>query len=261
MKLSVFMPTIRTHLHQVWYDSLEASCDRHDFEVVMCGPFQPPDSILSKTNVTWVKSFASPTVCAQLAAIACNGEYLLHSVDDALYIPHVVSDELDTITDNEIRGMRYREGVNYNGHELPLTYWYCSTAFRGHQIINPNWIHCVHFLVSTKIFIDTGGFDCKYQYLNESEHDWSFRSTYHLGLINSLSKSTITSCSWQEGKTGDHSSIHNAQIYHDQPLFAANWKDSVPDLVIDINNWKKQPDIWKRFTGSENNYSDLPQNM
>jgi hypothetical protein len=258
MKLSVFMPTIRTHLHQVWYDSLEASCNRHDFEVVMCGPFQPPDSILSKTNVTWIKSFASPTVCAQLALLQCKGDYVFHTVDDSLFIPNVISNELDNIENNTIVGMRYREGQSHSGNVLPDMYWYASNAYPRWNGVDPSWGICVHFLMSIGLCGEVGGFDCKYDYLNHATHDLLFRLQKRDHVSYRISKSEISSADWQPNITGDHAPIHNAQIGHDEPIFASDWQTPNNRGVIDLMNYESYPEVWKtRFTGKEQDYEGL----
>ena len=98
MKLSVFMPTIRSHLLQKWYDSLEKSCNKHLFEVVMCGPFQPPTSLLDKPNVKFIKDYGNPTRAAQIAAINCQGDFIYHVVDDIVFFPLSVSEQINNLT-------------------------------------------------------------------------------------------------------------------------------------------------------------------
>jgi len=258
MKLSVFMPSIRTHLHQVWYDSLEASCDRHDFEVVMCGPFEPPESVLSNPNVTWIKSFASPTVCAQIALSKCGGDYVFHTVDDSLFIPHVISNELDDIDNNLIVGMRYREGQSHSGRVLPDMYWYARNAYPRYRGVNPSWGICVHFLMSRDLCISYGGFDCKYDYLNHATHDLLFRLQKQNHISYRNSKSEISSADWQPNISGDHAPIHNAQIGHDTPIFTRDWQDHNDRNIIYFMNYKEYPDVWNtRFNGQEKEYNDL----
>jgi hypothetical protein len=258
MKLSVFMPTIRTHLLEKWYESLEKSCSRHDFEVILCGPFDIPESLKLKDNITFIKSFASPTVCAQLCLIQAKGDYLYHTVDDALFYPETISDELDRIDSDTIVAMRYREGGNYEGELFSDNYWYCSTAYGGYPNIDDNWGHCVHFLLSREKLLKSGGFNCKYHYLNHATHCLLFRLQKHMGMGYRLSKSEITTCSHQPGTSGDHASIHHAQIDHDAPLFFNSWFHKVEPLLVDINNWKDQPNIWSsRFSGKERSYEEM----
>ena len=117
MKLSVFLPTIRTHLLEKWYDSLCESCNRHDFEVIFCGPFDIPSTLTTKDNVKFIKDYGNPTRAAHLAALQAEGEYLYHTVDDILFYEGVVSEELDYIDPSSVVAMRYNEGVDHSGKE------------------------------------------------------------------------------------------------------------------------------------------------
>jgi hypothetical protein len=253
--ISVIMPTIRTHLLQNWYDSLVESCQDVPFEVVCCGPFEPPKSLMEKENFIWIKSFASPTVCAQLCALRARGTYLLHSVDDAIYLPNAVAEEYRK--NFNIKGMAYREGQDYSGNTMPKGYWSCGSAYSGWPMIENHWCHCVHFMMPSLLFELFGGFDCQYDYLNHATHDLLFRlQAERYEMV--MSDQDVTNCSWQPERTGDHGAIHDAQVGHDAPLFHKNWFHSRPKAHIDINNWKKYPQVWKtRFTGEEGSYENL----
>jgi hypothetical protein len=254
------MPTIRTHLIEAWYASLEDSCNRHEFEAVLCGPFKPPASVLAKDNVTWIKSFASPTVCAQMALTKCSGDYVFHTVDDSLFFPNVISNELDEIEHDEIIAMRYREGQDHTGSVLPSYYWYARNAYPRWGGVHPDWGICVHFMMDKGICIQYGGFDCKYDYLNHATHDLLFRIHNNENIEYRLSKQEISSASWQPNTTGDHSPIHNAQIFHDEPLFQKDWLQSNTRAEITLDNFESQTLLWTtRFSGKENGYQDLPQ--
>lgn len=257
MKLSVFMPSIRTHLLEKWYESLTKSCDRHGFEVIVCGPFDPPTSLTELDNFKFVRSFASPTVCAQLAALEATGEYLYHTTDDVIFFPYEISNELDIIED-EIVGMRYREGQSHSGSELPRSYWFAEPSYGGMAGVNGEWGICVHFLMKCDLFLDYGGFDCRYQYLNHAGHDLLFRIQQSEPTTFDLSFNEICSADWLPNVTGDHSPIHHAQTNHDAPLFYSEWLQKNSRGKIPIINYKSQPEIWnQRFTGKEEKYDDL----
>lgn len=259
MKLSVFMPTIRSHLLQKWYDSLEKSCNEHSFEVVMCGPFQPPTSLLDKPNVKFIKDYGNPTRAAQIAAINCQGDFIYHVVDDIVFFPLSVSEQINNLlTDNTILAMRYMEGQNHSGYELPEYYWYAGSAYPWPGV-NPNWGNCVHFIMKNDIFTKYGGFDCNYEYLNHAAHDLLFRIQRSENVEYKLSNRTVCSADWMPDVTGDHAPIHYAQINHDSVLFQKSWYNSVPkEMKIDIINWRDQPSVWnRRFVGTENSYEEL----
>lgn len=236
--LSVFLPSIRHHLLENWYESLKGSCNRHPFEVVVCGP---KPSIKIPDQITYIEDYGCPTRAAQIAALSCLGDILYHTVDDVLFYPNQISDEIDRFED--ITGMRYREGQGYNGYLLPNDYWYAKTAYNLPQI-NGDWGICVHFLMRTKDFLKYGGFNCQYEYLNHATHDLLFRMQSG-GHKYKLSEEEITSADWMPGLLGDHAPIHFAQTTHDDPLFRNNWSNPVP-IYIDKDNWKNVPEKWSR---------------
>jgi hypothetical protein len=251
------MPTIRTHLLENWYASLEQSCNRHLFEVVMCGPFIPSKNILSKSNVKFIQDYGHPTRAAQIAAINCDGDALYHVVDDIVFEPNAISNELENWNHDKIISMRYKEGQNHSGHELPPHYWMAGSSYR-YDTINPNWFNCVHFLMSRELFNEYGGFDCNYEYLNHATHDLLFRIQYNDQIKCSLSTTTVCSADWMPGITGDHAPIHYAQTEHDSILFHHNWNEKRPNSKILLNNYEYQDQIWKRrFKGSEKTYEEL----
>lgn len=256
-ELSVFMPTIRTHLHEAWFASLEKSCNRHKFEVVMCGPFEPPESILSRDNVTWIRSFSSPTVCAQIAAITCSGRVLFHSVDDTFFAPGLVSDELDRIK-NCVVGMRYNEGGGYRGPELSKDSWLTKNWYDEWNGVDNSWQLCGLFLMERSLFLEFGGFDCVFEYLSNALTDLLFRiQSNDLNVNFILSKGVVCNVDHMPGTSGDHGPMHIANA-HDVSTFNGFWYDKAFRNKIDINNYKQYPEIWNlRFRGTERKYGDL----
>jgi len=258
MKLSVFLPTIRTHLLEKWYETVSQSCSRHDFEAVFCGPFDLPPTLSSKPNVKFIKDFGNPTRAAQIAATQCEGEYLYHTTDDVTFFPDVISNELDKMEKSKIIGMRYREGEQHSGHLLHDSYWYAHEAYGEMPGINPKWGICVHFLMSRKLFIRYGGFDCRWQYLNHAGHDLLFRIQQNENIQYSLSKEEACSADWMPNITGDHAPIHFTQTEDDAPLFHREWFFKNNRGIIPLENYKDQPKVWKkRFSGEEERYGDL----
>ena len=255
--ISVILPTIRVHLLEAWYESLVLSCPRHKLEVVCCGPFDPPSSLLELPNFTFIRSFASPTVCAQLCAIEARGEYLFHAVDDALFYPSVVSDELD-IADDHVVGMRYNEGGGHSGTELPEDRWLAEHVYDEWKGIGNSWKLCGLFLMKKGIFVDFGGFDCVFQYLSNAITDLLFRVQLNSSDVNfSLSKRVVCSVDHMPNISGDHKAMHIANSY-DIRTFESFWKDTAGRNKISLNNYQRHPEIWNlRFTGTEKKYGDL----
>jgi hypothetical protein len=59
-------------------------------------------------------------------------------------------------------------------------------------------------------------------------------------------------CSHMPGHEGDHGPVHDAQVYHDQPIFTLMYwdKDKSQRVMIDLDNWKLSPDRWERRFGN-----------
>tara|TARA_R110000824_G_scaffold33234_2_gene106612 strand:+ start:1768 stop:2556 length:789 start_codon:yes stop_codon:yes gene_type:complete len=247
MKISIFLPTIRTHLLESWYSSLQLSCSRHDFEVVFCGPFDIPETLSNKSNVKFIKDFGNPTRAAQLAAIEAEGDLIYHTVDDVIFYENILSDEIDRIEDNQITAMRYVEGKDHSGVELPASYWYpLPSDYANWPGVSDKWGIGIHFLMKKSLFLEFGGFDCRFEYLVHSTHDLLFRIQKNSNTIYRLSKKIASSADWQPETTGDHGPIHYAQLTHDAGLFQSLWFNGNETARIDLDNWKTAPDVWER---------------
>lgn len=248
MDISIFMPTIRTHLLSRWYTTLVDSVGDYEFEVVLCGPFDLPKEVVSISNIRFIKSYAHPTKCAQLAAKLCRGRLLYHTVDDVQFEPKKISEAITALYEHgnidSIVGMRYREGKDYKGTRLPDSYWKVGSAY-GYLPINPNWNIFGHFLMNRSVFNLLGGFDCCFEYLNHAVHDLEIRAQkYGCNWVDY--PDDICSADWMEGTTGDHAPIHYAQTTHDAPLFNEIWGSKPNRTIIDINNDQNYPDAWER---------------
>jgi hypothetical protein len=249
-KLSVFMPTIRVDLLKTWFSSLEQACNGIDFEVVTCGPFKPDQELLDLENFKWIEDFGCPTRAAQIAASECSGDLMYHTVDDVLFFPNELSNEVNRldIDHDEIIAMRYREGQGHQGKELSPCYWYTDasynpTVFRGVKAV---WGSCIHFLMRSDLFVEFGGFDCGFEYLNHATHDMLYRMQNTKPIKYTLSNNEISSADWQPDTTGDHAPIHYAQTTHDQYLFNGMWQNETRQGAVDLQNWKNAPPVWGR---------------
>ena len=70
----------------------------------------------------------------------------------------------------------------------------------------------------------------------------------------------VFECTQIPGPVGDHTPIHNAQVYHDTQLYRSIYSnpDSVNRIVIDKNNYLNSPEIWtRRFSKKYSSYEEL----
>ena len=245
-KLSVFLPTIRPHLLEEWYKSLELSCSA-SFEVVFAGPFEIPEPLLRRDNVKFIKTYSHPTKSAHIAALECEGEYIYHTTDDVLFIPDSIDQSLkllEGLRESDIVSMRYIESKNHENKEsFPLHYWIVANSC-PHPNLNPQWNINVHFLMKRALFLEYGGFDCIFEYLTQAGADLLIRlqnngsKVYH-------SPTDATTAHWQpEEKT--HKVIAEAQLGMDYPYFNNLWFSEPWRGKIDLNNYMNYPDFWTR---------------
>lgn len=283
MKLSVFLPTIRTHLLPEFCEFLRRSYSG-ELEVVLAGPFPPmglPEDEENKFNIGWVETFQSPTCAAQEAALKCTGDLILHSVDDTLYLPGALDElveshlrlEACTISgDGAIitnapycdspegyRELQKNKSIHPDKFKHPDNYWTAANAGYGMMPeIRSEWMTTCHFLMRRQAFCDeVGGFDCRFEYLNHACHDLLYRM-YLDGYVGISLNETVSLADWVPNREGDHGPINDAQLFHDHPEFIKKWSKT-PPLRISQENYKDQPEVWtRRFNaGGQKAYGEL----
>ena len=165
------------------------------------------------------------------------------------------------ISDKTTINMRYREGVNYQGTELPREYW---NAWHHKDLrlngIPQNYKATCHFMMNKDYLLSLGGFDCRFEYIVHPCLDLMFRIQSDGGFIEDSIKE-ISTCDHMPGHSGDHAPIHDAQQIHDYPIFKKMYEneDVSKRISIDINNWSQQPSVWGRRFSSKipKEYKDL----
>ena len=264
--VSFFLPGIRTHFWEKFYETAKASCQDYTFEIVVCSPFDPPESLKNVENFRVIKDWGNPTRCAQIAALHSKGTLLYHVVDDGYFFPRSVDLAVkfyqQNCTEKDMVNMRYREGPNYSGNVLPLEFWNARGNVELQQPgVNQDWRISLHFLISRAQFYQLGGFDTKFEYLNHPLHDFAFRAQAAGGKIYHSPLETIN-CTHYPDRTVDHGPIHDAQLTHDAPIFHEmyqNPKAAFDRIDFPFDDWKNSPEIWdRRFKGKKaESYSEI----
>ena len=264
--VSFFLPGIRTHMWEKFYETAKLACQNHTFEVVIVSPFEPPDSLKNVENFHVIKDWGCPTRCAQIAAANCKGRLLYHTVDDGYFYKGSIDVAIDLYdklcTKKDMINMRYREAPDFGGTALPLNFW---DAWSSEELqlpgISKNWKISLHFLINREQFVAMGGFDCQFEYLNHPLHDFAFRMQAAGGKILH-SPLEVISCTHYPDQTVDHGPIHVAQIFHDSPIFCEIYKNpsaATERYTLDYDNWKKCDEAWdRRFKGKKPaSYSEM----
>lgn len=261
--LSIVVSGIRTNRWKELYDSVFTASKRHTWEIVFISPFDLPEELKDKENITLVKDNGHVPRCIQKGVLYAKSDLFFITVDDGYLAEDSIDLALDYYKENcgykDVIAMLYGEG----GNMMPSEYW---NAHHHADLRKPGIP--AHFKIANQpimnknYFIELGGFDCvNFEYLDKPIHDLMFRLQYDGGVVHF---SPIHSCiaTWTPGTEGDHGPIHFAETTHDGPLFHAMYQD--PDIIskrvrLIYDNWKQTPDVWvRRFTnGVPETYEDL----
>lgn len=263
-KISIVVPTIRTYLWDRFADSIPNSCKKHEWELILVGPFKNNEFLEKHSNVRWIKSFANPTTCFQIGVADAKNPILLFSSDDSVFYENAidicVDDWNSSCNPNDAINCRYREGNNFGLYEYSSSYWKAGTypTVYGQKYINPSWNIALQTVCSRRFFIDFGGFDCSFQFSNHAHADYSFR-VQNLGGRVFLSRVEIANLSHMPGDTGDHAPVKSAQEIDDAKIFDEIWNNQPNRKFIDFNNYLQYADkIWaKRFDKEYSSYQEM----
>lgn len=282
IKLSVLVPGIRSHRWRELYDSIKSSCSR-SWEMVIIGPFEPSEDLMSEGNVKYIKDFGTPIRCQQIGLLQAEGDYITWAADDGQFFPKsldVSFDMLDgfessqkdetPVRDKLVMG-KYYEG--YSGHVSGAMAhmaddWYYNLLNHDcnkklNNLPSPAWMLNVG-VVSRELLLEVGGWDCQFEVCPCSYNDLAIRLQKH-NVDFIIQNEMMYHCGHMPVRSGDHGPIHDAQTQHDEPLFRSIYLDgsSKDRVLIDVNNWQNSPEKWhRRFGSSEEknpeSYSDLP---
>ena len=259
LDITFLIPGIRTVRWEKLYNSLNNACKRYKWELIFVGPFELPNSLKNKDNVKLVKDQGQVSRCVQKGLMHVNSELFYIGMDDTVYIEDSFDEALDEYFKNSnqktIMQCTYTEG----GHEQPNDYW--SVAFHNAFKLNgidQAWKTATQPILHKSYFIELGGFDCRWEYMDKPMHDFMFRAQ-RSGSEIIYSPTTVGITDWWPDHQGDHGPVHDAEVLHDFPIFNEMWSKPNNRIKIDYSNWKKTPDVWKRRFPNQvyNSYEEL----
>jgi len=264
--ISITFPSIRNKNLIKVYNAIKESCKNHTFELVICSPNNPLIE-LPKENVKWIKSFASPSVCWQMCYMISNSEFVIDGSDDALFLSNVLDQAIEAYKSNNLQkydciSMELSEGTlnpdNLEPLENAKTHTLNPYFFHVHanppfkkKCINQNWKLSLNFLIKLNTFLEMGGFDCRFNYVNHSLHDFIFRLQSLGGRVFRFPNRSLLVSHLPEHQ-GDHGPVHNGQK-EDEKIFddLYNNLDTLESRrKIDFDDWKNYDHslVWnKRF--------------
>ena len=257
MKLSIIVPTIRTHYLPRFLDSLSKSCKNTEYEVVFIGPFDLPEEIKAD-NIKFIKSYSTVPCCIQIATLECSGDIICHAVDDSVFyensLDFVIDHFVNNFSKNDAITLTYTENTNNMTHPSK---WLVKniSEFDIIRTANPEWTTFVQPMMYREKFISMGGFDCQFEYSNHSHHDLAFRMNM-AGSNVSVSPIPVSYAFHMPDRTGDHAPICDAQG-KDESLFFSKWL-SEPEIIIDYDNYKNYNGVWnRRFNKEFKSYQEM----
>lgn len=254
--ISIIMPAIRTHLWKGVYESIERSF-HGSWEVIFVGPNHCPLELMSRGNVKYVKSFASPLVCRQISLLEAEGDYICYAADDVIFYPNSLDEAWLTLCKSkdpmELVVGKYSEGTDNPQSDMAATdlYWHLN----HHGFLQPI---CALFperdmllintgLIPRKLLIDIGGWDCQFEACAMGCVDLSMRLQLY-GAKCIIQANPIFYSSHFVADAGDHGPIHDGQTDHDMPLFLQIWArpEAQGRTVIELANHLHYPTVWSR---------------
>lgn len=255
VQISVLIPSIRPTLLEGVYDSINKSFSGK-WELVLASPYPLPDALKDKTNIIYIEDHGTPIRGRQRALIAATGEYICYAADDVVFYPNALNIAYESLKDKDYKTLvvgKYMEGEEENPFMQSDEYWKLYTHDPLKPIIPDGKRHYLLIntgLISRKLMLEIGGFDCKFEACAISCVDLSIRlQNYESKCI--LQNEAFFYATHLPGGQGDHGPIDRGQVMHDQPLLQAIYLDhrSKYRAAIDVNNWEKTSDYWERRYG------------
>jgi len=255
-EVSVVMPAIRPYNWDAVYKSLEESCTKRSFELIIVSPYPLTPLLQEKRNVKYVKDFGSPVRASCIGAMLCEGDFVYptHS-DDSIFLKSSLDHNIDFLLKqgNEIRNVivcKYSESKNCEHPDRWQSDEYYKLTIATpipKKHIPDHWLIFNSAIWHRKYFDTFGGWDCAFEACPMAHSDLAIRAQKD-GAIVKLSPHPISMCDHMPDTSGDHAPVHYAQALTDQPLFMKKYSEGLEGVAIKLDpmNWKNAPTVWNR---------------
>ena len=245
--LSIVVPSIREDKIQRLLDSIPASIKNYSYEVIVVGPYKPPEECL------YIEDLGSPSRAVQRGALLASGKFVKWSTDDGIYRPGALSEVLDlaqTIERHDGIIVKYTEDGPANwvtgADDIYYTAWtHDSNKLAG---IPEDYKIAPVALYHTDFFKEIGGLDCEFEHINMNTHDLAFRIQRNGGKFY-FSPSVVMHCD-SRNRSDEHLPLDAAYQLNDLPKFSDLYGTPEPAkdrINIDYESWEKSPSPWRRF--------------
>jgi hypothetical protein len=261
--LCILVPGIRTTRWKTFYDSILKSCRKYSWQLILVSPFDLPDELKDKLNITLIKDTGNVSRCTQRGVLEAKSDLVYITTDDSVMCENAIDMAVDkfkkTCGYKDVMGMLYKESGVVNGPDNWIAGKHDALKIPG---IPPHYNMTPQPLMHRKYFIEMGGLDClNFQYSNQALNDLMFRIQYDGGKL-CFSPTHVNVATAFPNLSGDHRPVHRAEINHDGPNLIKLYQDT--DALskrgkIDFDNWKQTSEVWElRFKkGVPKNYNEL----
>ncbi len=274
-ELTVICPGIRTKNWKRLYDSV-ALAFHGSWEIIFIGPYPLPLEMEGLPNAKFMQDWGSPIRCQQRGLAAAEGVFVTWAADDGIFLPlsldlaHAAIMKDETVAEHgeclaKVLGLtstgiafnhkkvvmgKYQEGPRLNdGMEKD---WYYILSNHDSMKLKGVPIGCYMLnvgLVPTVLLREVGGWDAqRFEVCPLAYNDLAIRLQKY-GVKFIIQDEMMFSCSHLPGHEGDHGPIHDAQVYHDQPVFEILYRNDNRPIVIDPFNWNYAEEKWERRFG------------
>jgi len=248
-KLSIILPGYR---HQNWrtlYDSAVLACKDLPFEMIIVGPNGDYGNLSEVENFTFIEDYGAPARCAQIAVEHATGDIFCWGADDGVFLEDTLKEcyeLLKTKTNKDGIIIRYREGGNFPDNSYWVAHTHADLRLGG---IHPSYKIAPVGMFNLEYFMSIGGWDCRFEHLNLSNHDLAFRIQLDGGVLYE-SPTEVFSCVWSAPEA-DWAPVGKAYHEVDKPLLTGLYSTPNPNRIkIEWENWHSSPDRWTKRFGS-----------
>lgn len=252
--ISICLAGIRPYNWLKLYKSIEDSCNKHSWELVIVSPFDLPNELKYYNNIKYLRDYGCPTRSSQLTVLVSSGRLMTFSIDDGFYLPDALNKSVDLLNQKNHKDavvMRYKEGAGFinnpNAPSFPDEYWNaCFHLDPNHTKFKPDWKIAPQPMLRLDYFYELGGINCL-RYSAMSFGTWSLCGRLQDdGGIFYLSPE-VCMLADNYGATGhDHKPIFDVHS-GDHHQFLTE-RQINPQIKINFDNWKDSPEVWnKRF--------------
>lgn len=248
LKLSLIVPSIRFADLLNFISSLDDAINKDLYEVIIISPSEEIVNFeYEQDNIRTIFSKASPVVCAQLGILAAKGEFVFLCADDGVLFPilNKIITEISAV--DKVNTYKYLESNNPSP-DMYEDWYYTINIYPGTKCkyIPDDFVGMNEAIIPRSLFIEYGGFDCRFQTLIIATMDLAIRMRRG-GIEVKLNDEIIV----HHGHVSDTPGagfplMSQVQVTHDEPLFRGIYDspDCLDRTKINIDNWKDQPEEW-----------------